>query len=200
MQKSQKMGALILMIATALFIDFTVFLAPSNLNWPVKWMIVGLVSIGQLISIWSWFHMKPWPKKIKEFQEKQVYDLTMKFYNLLTLSATSIYTVGIWLWTPSTNPPIIKYIALGGLLAIQFLFLLFFALKKVKERADERFYANLAKAATLMFAICIATLLVLAGISANVGSITVNAGIFFIMIGVLVLLFGFVFFLFEKRG
>ena len=76
--------------------------------------------------------------------------------------------------------------------------ILFFALKKVKERADERFYANLAKAATLMFAICIAILLVLAGLSVNVGSITVNAGIFFIMIGVLV--FGFVFFLFEKRG
>ena len=200
MKKSQKMGGLILMVATALFIDFAVFFAPSNLNWPAKWMIVGLVSLGQLVSIWSWFHMKPWPKKMKEVQEKQVYDLTMKFYNLLTLSATSIYTVGIWLWTPSTNPSIIKYIALGGLLAIQLLFLLFFALKKVKERADERFYANLAKAATLMFAICIATLLVLAGLSANVGSITVNAGIFFIMIGVLVLFFGFVFFLFEKRG
>ena len=144
--------------------------------------------------------MKPGPKKVKERQEKPVYNLTMKFYNLLTLTATSIYTVGIWLWTSSTNPSIIKYIALGGLLAIQLLFLLFFALKKVKERADERFYANLAKAATLMFAICIAILLVLAGLSANVGSITVNAGIFFIMIGVLILLFGFVFFLFEKRG
>ena len=199
MKKSQKMGGLIL-VATALFIDFTVFLAPSNLSWSAKWMIVGLVSIGQLISIWSWFHMKPWPKKMKEIQEKQVYDLTMKFYNLLNLTATSIYTVGIWLWTPSTNPPIIKHIALGSLLAIQFLFLLFFALKKVKERADERFYANLAKAATLMFAVCIAILLVLAGISANIGSITVNVGIFFIMTGVLVLLFGFVFFLFEKRG
>ena len=199
MKKSQKMGGLIL-VATALFIDFTVFLAPSNLSWSAKWMIVGLVSIGQLISIWSWFHMKQWPKKMKEIQEKQVYDLTMKFYNLLNLTATSIYTVGIWLWTPSTNPPIIKHIALGSLLAIQFLFLLFFALKKVKERADERFYANLAKAATLMFAVCIAILLVLAGISANIGSITVNVGIFFIMIGVLVLLFGFVFFLFEKRG
>ncbi|MBC6976639.1 DUF3796 domain-containing protein [Streptococcus cristatus] len=199
MKKSQKMGGLIL-VATALFIDFTVFLAPSNLSWSAKWMIVGLVSIGQLISIWSWFHMKTWPKKMKEIQEKQVYDLTMKFYNLLNLTATSIYTVGIWLWTPSTNPPIIKHIALGSLLAIQFLFLLFFALKKVKERADERFYANLAKAATLMFAVCIAILLVLAGISANIGSITVNVGIFFIMIGVLVLLFGFVFFLFEKRG
>ena len=199
MKKSQKTGGLIL-VATALFIDFTVFLAPSNLSWSAKWMIVGLVSIGQLISIWSWFHMKPWPKKMKEIQEKQVYDLTMKFYNLLNLTATSIYTVGIWLWTPSTNPPIIKHIALGSLLAIQFLFLLFFALKKVKERADERFYANLAKAATLMFAVCIAILLVLAGISANIGSITVNVGIFFIMIGVLVLLFGFVFFLFEKRG
>ena len=199
MKKSQKMGGLIL-VATALFIDFTVFLAPSNLSWSAKWMIVGLVSIGQLISIWSWFHMKPWPKKMKEIQEKQVYDLTMKFYNLLNLTATSIYTVGIWLWTPSTNPPIIKHIALGSLLAIQFLFLLFFALKKVKERADERFYANLAKAATLMFAVCIAILLVLAGISANIGPITVNVGIFFIMIGVLVLLFGFVFFLFEKRG
>ena len=200
MKKSQKTGGLITMISAALFIDVTVFLAPSNLSWLAKWMIVGLVSLGQLVSIWGWFHMKPWPEKTKERQEKPVYDLTMKFYNLLTLSATSIYTVGIWLWTPSTNPPFIKYIALGSLLAIQFLFLLFFALKKVKERADERFYTNLAKAATLMFAICIATLLVLAGISANVGSITVNAGIFFIMIGVLVLLFGFVFFLFEKRG
>ena len=199
MKKSQKTGGLILMVATALFIDFTVLFG-SNLSWGPKLIIVGISVLGQIVAIWSWFHMKPWPKKMKERQEKQVYNLTMKFYNLLTLTATSIYTVGIWLWTPSTNPPIIKYLALGGLLAIQFLFLLFFALKKVKERADERFYANLAKAATLMFAICIATLLVLAGISANVGSITVNAGIFFVMIGVWVLLFGFVFFLFEKRG
>ena len=199
MKKSQKMGGLILMVATALFIDFTVLFG-SNLSWGPKLVIVAISVLGQIVAIWSWFHMKPWPEKMKERQEKPVYDLTMKFYNLLTLTATSIYTVGIWLWTPSTNPPIIKYLALGGLLAIQFLFLLFFALKKVKERADERFYANLAKAATLMFAICIATLLVLAGLSANVGSITVNAGIFFIMIGVLVLLFGFVFFSFEKRG
>ena len=199
MKKSQKTGGLILMVATALFIDFTVLFG-SNLSWRPKLVIAGISVLGQIVSIWSWFHMKPWPKKIKEVQEKQVYSLTMKFYNLLNLTATSIYTVGIWLWTPSTNPPFIKYIALGGLLAIQLLFLLFFALKKVKERADERFYANLAKAATLMFAICIAILLVLAGLSANVGSITVNAGIFFIMIGVLILLFGFVFFLFEKRG
>ena len=199
MKKSQKTGGLILMVATALFIDFTVLFG-SNLSWGPKLVIVGISVLGQIVAIWSWFHMKPGPKKVKELQEKPVYNLTMKFYNLLTLTATSIYTVGIWLWTPSTNPPFIKYIALGGLLAIQFLFLMFFALKKVKERADERFYANLAKAATLMFAICIATLLVLAGLSANVGSITVNAGIFFIMIGILVLLFGFVFFLFEKRG
>ena len=199
MKKSQKTGGLILMVATALFIDFTVLFG-SNLSWGPKLVIVAISVLGQIVAIWSWFHMKPWPEKMKERQEKQVYDLTMKFYNLLNLTATSIYTVGIWLWTPSTNPPFIKYIALGGLLAIQLLFLLFFALKKVKERADERFYANLAKAATLMFAICIAILLVLAGLSANVGSITVNAGIFFIMTGVLVLLFGFVFFLFEKRG
>ena len=198
MKKSQKMGGLIL-VATALFIDFTVLFG-SNLSWGPKLVIVAISVLGQIVAIWSWFHMKPWPKKMKERQEKQVYNLTMKFYNLLTLTATSIYTVGIWLWTSSTNPSIIKYIALGGLLAIQLLFLLFFALKKVKERADERFYANLAKAATLMFAICIAILLVLAGLSANVGSITVNAGIFSIMIGVLVLFFGFVFFLFEKRG
>ena len=199
MKKSQKTGGLILMVATALFIDFTVLFG-SNLSWGPKLVIVGISVLGQIVAIWSWFHMKPWPEKMKERQEKPVYDLTMKFYNLLTLTATSIYTVGIWLWTPSTNPPIIKYIALGGLLAIQLLFLLFFALKKVNEKADERFYANLAKAATLMFAICIAILLVLAGLSANVGSITVNAGIFFIMIGVLILFFGFVFFLFEKRG
>ena len=77
MKKSQKMGGLILIVAAALFIDVTVFLAPSNLNWLAKWMIVGLVSLGQLVSIWSWFHMKPWPKKMKEVQEMQVYDLSM---------------------------------------------------------------------------------------------------------------------------
>ena len=32
MKKSQKMAGLILMVATALFIAFTVFFAPSNLN------------------------------------------------------------------------------------------------------------------------------------------------------------------------
>ena len=80
------------MVATALFIDFTVFLAPSNLSWPAKWMIVGLVSLGQLVSIWSWFHMKPWPKKIKEVQEKQVYDLTMKLpWEASSLSSFSFF-------------------------------------------------------------------------------------------------------------
>ena len=199
MKKSQKTGGLIAMTAAALFIDFTVLFG-SNLSWGPKLIIVGISVLGQIVAIWGWLHMKPWPEKTQEVKEKQVYNLTMKFYNVLTLIATSIYTVGIGLSTPNTNPPFIKYIALGGLLAIQFFFLLFFSLKKIKERADERFYANLAKAATLMFAICIATLLVLAGMSAILGSIAINAGIFFIMIGILVLLFGFVFFLFDKGG
>lgn len=199
MKKSQKTGGLIAMIAAALFIDFTVLFG-SNLSWGPKLVIAGISVLGQIVAIWGWLHMKPWPPKIQKGKEKQVYNLTMKFYNVLTLIATSIYTVGIGLSTPNTNPPFIKYIALGGLLAIQFFFLLFFSLKKIKERADERFYANLAKAATLMFAICIATLLVLAGMSAILGSIAINAGIFFIMIGILVLLFGFVFFLFDKGG
>ena len=197
MKKSQKTGGLIVMIAAALFIDFTVLFS-SNLSWGPKLIILGISVLGQIVAIWGWLHMKPWPGKTQEIKEKQVYNLTMKFYNVLTLIATSIYTVGIGLSTPNTNPPFIKYIALGGLLAIQFFFLLFFSLKKIKERADERFYANLAKAATLMFAICIATLLVLAGMSAILGSIRINAGIFFIIIGILVLMFGFVFFLFEK--
>lgn len=199
MKKSQKTGGLITMTAAALFIDFTVLFG-SNLSWGPKLIIVGISLLGQIVAIWGWLHMKPWPPKSQKGKEKQVYNLTMKFYNVLTLIATSIYTVGIGLSTPNTNPPFIKYIALGGLLAIQFFFLLFFSLKKIKERADERFYANLAKAATLMFAICIAILLVLAGMSAILGSIAINAGIFFIMIGILVLLFGFVFFLFDKGG
>ena len=197
MKNSQKTGGLIAMIAAALFIDFTVLFG-SNLSWGPKLLIVGISALGQIVAIWGWLHMKLWPEKTQEVKEKQVYNLTMKFYNVLTLIATSIYTVGIGLSTPNTNPPFIKYIALGGLLAIQFFFLLFFSLKKIKERADERFYANLAKAATLMFAICIAILLVLAGMSAILGSIAINAGIFFIIIGILVLMFGFVFFLFEK--
>ncbi|KXT85029.1 putative membrane protein [Streptococcus sp. DD11] len=200
MKKKQKTGGLLAMIATALFIDFTVFFGSGNLSWAAKWTIVGLAGLGQLAAVWGWLHMKPWPEKIKEVKEKQVYNLTAKFYSLLTLAATSIYTVGVWLWTPSTQPSLIKDIALGALLAIQLLFFLFFALKKVKEKADERFYINLAKAATLMFVLCVLTLLLLAAISAVRGSIAVNAGLFFIAIGVLVLLFGFAFFVFEKES
>ena len=45
MEKSQKMGGLIAMIAVALFIDFTVLFG-SNLSWGPKLVIVGILVLG----------------------------------------------------------------------------------------------------------------------------------------------------------
>ena len=199
MKNSQKTGGLIAMIAAALFIDFTVLFG-SNLSWGPKLLLVGISALGQIVAIWGWLHMKPWPEKTQEVKEKQVYNLTMKFYNVLTLIATSIYTVGIGLSTPNTNPPFIKYIALGGLLAIQFFFLLFFSLKKIKERADERFYANLAKAASLMFVFILGALMILAVIIGYMGSLTLYMGQIFISIAALIFIFAVVYFILERRG
>ena len=198
MKKSQKMRGLIAMIAVALFIDFIVLFG-SNLSWGPKLVIVGISVLGQIIAIWSWLHMKPRPHKIQKGEGKTIFDLSAKLYTILFFAASIFYTVGIWVATPSESSGIKEWI-LGIILVIEVIALGFFSLKNVKETPDERFYANLAKAASLMFVFMLGALMILAVIIGYMGSLTLYMGQIFISIAALICIFAVVYLILERRG
>lgn len=198
MKKSQKTGGLITMISAALFIDFTVLFG-SNLSWGPKLVIVGISVLGQIIAIWSWLHMKPWPHKIQKGKGKTIFDLSAKLYTILLFAASIFYTVGIWVATPSESSGIKEWI-LGIGLVIEVIVFGFFCLKNVKETPDERFYANLAKAASLMFVFILGALMILAVIIGYMGSLTLYMGQIFISIAALICIFAVVYLILERRG
>ena len=198
MKKSQKMRGLIAMIAVALFIDFTVLFG-SNLSWEPKLVIVGISVLGQIIAIWSWLHMKPRTHKIQKGKGKIIFDLSAKLYTVLLFAASIFYTVGIWVSTPSVSSGIKEWI-LGIGLVIEVIVFGFFSLKNVKETPDERFYANLAKAASLMLVFILGALMVLKVIIGYMGSLTLYMGQVFISIAALIFIFAVVYFILERRG
>ena len=192
MKKSQKMRGLIAMIAVALFIDFIVLFG-SNLSWGPKLVITGISVSGQIVAIWSWLH------KSQKGKEKIIFDLSAKLYTILVFAASIFYTVGIWLATPSVSSGIKEWI-LGIGLVIEVISFGFFSLKNVKETPDERFYANLAKAASLMFVFILGALMILAVIIGYMGSLTLYMGQIFISIAALICIFAVVYFILERRG
>ena len=192
MKKSQKMRGLIAMIAVALFIDFIVLFG-SNLSWEPKLVITGISVSGQIVAIWSWLH------KSQKGKEKIIFDLSAKLYTILVFAASIFYTVGIWLATPSVSSGIKEWI-LGIGLVIEVIVFGFFCLKNVKETPDERFYANLAKAASLMFVFILGALMILAVIIGYMGSLTLYMGQIFISIAALICIFAVVYFILERRG
>ena len=198
MKKSQKMRGLIAMIAVALFIDFIVLFG-SNLSWEPKLVIVGISALGQIVAIWSWLHMKPRSHKSQKDKGKIIFDLSAKLYSILIFAASIFYTVGIWLATPSVSSGIKEWI-LGIGLVIEVIVFGFFCLKNVKETPDERFYANLAKAASLMFVFILGALMILAVIIGYMGSLTLYMGQIFISIAVLICIFAVVYLILERRG
>ena len=198
MKNSQKMRDLIAMIAVALFIDFIVLFG-SNLSWKPKLVITGISVSGQIIAIWSWLHMKPRPHKIQKGKGKTIFDLSAKLYSILIFAASIFYTVGIWLATPSVSSGIKEWI-LGIGLVIEVIVFGFFCLKNVKETPDERFYANLAKAASMMFVFILGALMILAVIIGYMGSLTLYMGQIFISIAVLICIFAVVYLILERRG
>lgn len=198
MEKSQKMGGLIAMVAVALFIDFTVLFG-SNLSWGPKLVIVDISVLGQIAAIWGWLHMKPWPHKSQKGKGKIIFDLSAKLYTILLFAASIFYTVGIWVATPSESSGIKEWI-LGIGIVIEMIVFGFFCLKNVKETPDERFYANLAKAASLMFVFILGALMILAVIIGYMGSLTLYMGQIFISIAALICIFAVVYLILERRG
>ncbi|WP_172935010.1 DUF3796 domain-containing protein [Streptococcus sp. 2106] len=192
MKKSQKMRGLIAMIAVALFIDFIVLFG-SNLSWGPKLVITGISVSGQIVAIWSWLH------KSQKDKEKIIFDLSAKLYTILVFASSIFYTVGIWLATPSVSSGIKEWI-LGIGLVIEVILFAFFCLKNVKETPDERFYANLAKAASLMFVFILGALMILAVIIGYMGSLTLYMGQIFFSIAALICIFAVVYFILERRG
>ena len=198
MKKSQKLRGLIAMIAVALFIDFIVLFG-SNLSWGPKLVITGISVLGQIIAIWGWLLMKPWPHKSQKGKGKIIFDLSVKLYTILVFAASIFYTVGIWVATPSVSSGIKEWI-LGIGLVIEVILFGFFSLKNVKETPDERFYANLAKAASLMFLFIVGVLTILAVIIGYMGSLTLYMGQIFISIATLICIFAVVYLILERRG
>ena len=192
MKKSQKMRGLIAMIAVALFIDFIVLFG-SNLSWGPKLVITGISVSGQIVAIWSWLH------KSQKGKGKIIFDLSAKLYTILVFAASIFYTVGIWVATPSESSGIKEWI-LGMGLVIEVIAFGFFSLKNVKETPDERFYANLAKAASLMFVFILGALMILAVIIGYMGALTLYMGQIFISISALISIFAVVYFILERRG
>ena len=192
MKKSQKMRGLIAMIAVALFIDFIVLFG-SNLSWEPKLVITGISVSGQIVAIWSWLH------KSQKGKRKIIFDLSAKLYTILLFAASIFYTVGIWVATPSESSGIKEWI-LGIGLVIEVILFAFFCLKNVKETPDERFYANLAKAASLMFVFILGALMILAVIIGYMGSLTLYMGQIFFSIAALICIFAVVYFILERRG
>ena len=192
MKKSQKMRGLIAMIAVALFIDFIVLFG-SNLSWGPKLVITGISVSGQIVAICSWLH------KSQKGKGKTIFDLSAKLYTILFFAASIFYTVGIWVATPSVSSGIKEWI-LGIGLVIEVILFVFFSLKNVKETPDERFYANLAKAASLMFVFILGALMILAVIIGYMGSLTLYMGQVFISIAALIFIFAVVYFILERRG
>ena len=192
MKKSQKMRGLIAMIAVALFIDFIVLFG-SNLSWGPKLVITGISVSGQIVAIWSWLH------KSQKGKGKIIFDLSAKLYTILVFAASIFYTVGLWVATPSVSSGIKEWI-LGMGLVIEVIAFGFFSLKNVKETPDERFYANLAKAASLMLVFTLGALMILAVIIGYMGSLTLYMGQIFISIAALIFIFAVVYFILERRG
>ena len=198
MKKSQKMRGLIAMIAVALCIDFIVLFG-SNLSWEPKLVITGISVSGQIVAIWGWLHMKPWPHKSQKSKGKTIFDLSAKLYTILFFAASIFYTVGIWVATPSVSSGIKEWI-LGIILVIEVIGFAFFSLKNIKETPDERFYANLAKAASLMLVFTLGALMILAVIIGYMGSLTLYMGQIFISIAALIFIFAVVYLILERRG
>ena len=193
MKKGQKLVLLLPLWILVLCGDWAVLSGVVRFSLLEKLILIGGTGIGLFFTTWGALKSKK-----NEVRERKIFSIKEKLNGVLVLSASSIYTLGIWLSTPSAG--LLKEIVMGIGLLVQLIFLGYFILRKADEQADERFYANLSKAAMTAFASSIVVLLTLALLLTIVRGLFVPGGIFFIVAGMLVLLFNFVFMYLESRG
>ena len=193
MKKSQKLVLLLPLWILVLWGDWAVLSGEVRFSSLEKLILVSGTGIGLFFATWGALKSKQ-----NEVRERKIFSIKEKLNSILVLSASSIYTLGIWLSTPSAG--LLKEIVMAVGLLVQLIFLAYFILRKADEEADERFYANLSKAAMAAFASSIVVLLTLALLLTIVKGLSIPGGIFFIVAGALVLLFNFAFMYLESRG
>ena len=193
MKKSQKLVLLLPLWILVLWGDWAVLSGEVRFSSLEKLILIGGTGIGLFFATWGALKSKQ-----NEVRERKIFSIKEKLNSILVLSASSIYTLGIWLSTPSAG--LLKEIVMAVGLLVQLIFLAYFILRKADEEADERFYANLSKAAMAAFASSIVVLLTLALLLTIVKGLSIPGGIFFIVAGALVLLFNFAFMYLESRG
>lgn len=193
MKKGQKLVLLLPLWILVLCGDWAVLSGIVRFSLLEKLILIGGTGIGLFFATWGVLKSKR-----NEVRERKVFSIKEKLNGILVLSASSIYTLGIWLSTPSAG--LLKEIVMAIGLLVQLIFLGYFILRKADEEADERFYANLSKSAMTAFASSIVILLTLALLLTIMKELYIPGGIFFIVAGVLVLLFNFVFMYLESRG
>lgn len=169
------------------------FLSPQSHPAWIKFTVFIIVLLFQAVILWLF------RKEAFQAPEDRYFGLTEKLYSMTIFAAMGIYTKGIWAITPDTNPVWIKHVFLGLGLLILIAFFLYFAFKKVNERPDERFYADLAKAACLTLTLVLVCLMILSVITFFFPFI-LTAGMILIFGAAMILAFDIAFFLFEKRG
>ncbi|MGT2923621.1 DUF3796 domain-containing protein [Streptococcus caviae] len=169
------------------------FLTPSTEN---PWLknTVFLITLAVQAIVFLAVSKIPQTKK-----EDRYFGLTEKLYSLTIFAAMGIYIKGVWAITPNTTPVWIKHVFLGLVLLVLAIFFLYFIFKKVEEKPDERFYADLAKAACLTLSLILACLMILS-IVTFFFPFTLTAGMILIFGAAMILAFDIAFFLFEKRG
>ncbi|MCC3176150.1 DUF3796 domain-containing protein [Streptococcus sp. 27098_8_75] len=193
MKISQKLALLLPLWILVLWGDWAVLSGAVRFSLLEKLILIGGTGIGLFFATWGALKSKQ-----NEVRERKIFSIKEKLNGILVLSASSIYTLGIWLSTPPAG--LLKEIVMAVGLLVQLVFLGYFILRKADEQADERFYANLSKAAMTAFASSIVVLLTLALLLTIMKELYIPGGIFFIVAGVLVLLFNFVFMYLESRG
>ena len=193
MKISQKLALLLPLWILVLWGDWAVLSGAVRFSLLEKLILIGGTGIGLFFATWGALKSKQ-----NEVRERKMFSIKEKLNGILVLSASSIYTLGIWLSTPPAG--LLKEIVMAVGLLVQLVFLGYFILRKADEQADERFYANLSKAAMTAFASSIVVLLTLALLLTIMKRLLIPGGIFFIVAGVLVLLFNFVFMYLESRG
>ena len=193
MKTNQKLVLLLPLWILVLWGDWAVLSGAVRFSLLEKLILIGGTGIGLFFATWGVLKSKQ-----NGVRERKNFSIKEKLNGVLVLSASSIYTLGIWLSTPSAG--LLKEIVMVIGLLVQLIFLVCFISRKADEQADERFYANLSKAAMTAFASSIVVLLTLALLLTIVRGLYVPGGIFFIVAGMLVLLFNFVFMYLESRG